>query len=393
MDRMAFSLANRGAPRLARRCGRGARRSLRHALRWAAGAVVLVSGGPGCRPGADANRGSFDQVPTVEIRQVEPELLRDVVKFGGQLGSERSVLLKSELEGVVESIEFAEGQRVSEGDILVELHDDEQRARLREAEANLALATSEAKRAAALLSKNAAATAQRDRTRAEQRIAEARVELAKVELRRTKIRAPFDGVVGMRLVARGDFVTDKDSLVQIDAVDRLQAYFAMSEVLLPYATVGYPVDILVSPYPGERFPGKVFYVSPTLDESARRIMVKAWVPNENHKLAAGLYANIEVEIRREENAILLPESAVVADRHGTFVWRVGDEDIAERVPIQVGLRKGGTVEVTLGLHAGDRVVVAGTHKVNEGKKVAAAVLPSAGQASTLGEGAPVGEGT
>jgi membrane fusion protein (multidrug efflux system) len=196
----------------------------------------------------------------------------------------------------------------------------------------------------------------------------------------------------MRLVAPGDLVTDKDSLVQIDAVDRLQAYFAMSEFLLPFAKVGFPVEVMVSPYPGERFPGKVFFVSPTLETNSRRIMVKAWVPNGHGKLAAGLYANIEVEIRRQENALILPESAVVADRLGTFVWRIGDDELAERVPIEVGLRKGGKVEVTRGLHAGDRIVTAGTHKVSVGKKVAAAAPLLSGQASAQAEG-EAGEGT
>ena len=346
----------------------------------------------GCTLDDEENHGSFERVPTVEIQRLEPELLRDTALFGGQLGSESSVMLKSEVEGIVAAIEFQEGQRVEEGAILVRLRSDEQGAQLREAEANLSLAVADAKRAEQLITRNATAQSKRDQAVAKLGVAQARLELARVALQRTRIRAPFDGVVGMRLVAPGDFVTDKDSLVQIDAVDRLQAYFAMSEFLLPFAKVGFPVEVMVSPYPGERFPGKVFFVSPTLETNSRRIMVKAWVPNGHGKLAAGLYANIEVEIRRQENALILPESAVVADRLGTFVWRIGDDELAERVPIEVGLRKEGKVEVTRGLHAGDRIVTAGTHKVSVGKKVATAALLPSGQASAQTEG-EAGEGT
>jgi membrane fusion protein (multidrug efflux system) len=376
MGGMLFSLENQGA-----------RRAL--AVLGCASTLFWASA---CGEG-EGDRDSWEKVPTVEVMTVEPELLRDTVKFGGQLSSEKSVLLKSELEGVVASIEFEEGQRVKKGQTLIRLRSDEMRARLQVAEANLALAAAESDRTHKLLDRKAAAQSQRDRRTAELAVAEARVELARVDLARTRITAPFDGVVGMRLVQPGAFVTDKDALVQIDAVDRLQAVFAMSEVLLPFASVGYPIEVLVAPYPGEKFPGKVFFVSPTLDTAARRILTKAWVPNEHGKLAAGLYANIEVEIARREGAIILPESAVVSDRVGTFVWRIGEEEIAERIPVEIGLRKHGRVEVTLGLRAGDRVVTAGTHKVNAGKKVAAAMELPAGQASVPPEGEPVGEGT
>ena len=111
------------------------------------------------------------------------------------------------------------------------------------------------------------------------------------------------------------------------------------------------VELRVRPYPDELFPGEVFFVSPTLDPATRRMILKAWVPNADHRLVPGLFANVELEIAQRENALLVPESAVVFDREGTYVWRVRDE-VAERVPIEIGLRKGGRVEVTLGPRPG-----------------------------------------
>jgi len=92
-----------------------------------------------------------------------------------------------------------------------------------------------------------------------------------------------------------------------------------------------------------------------------------------------LFANVDLEIAQRENALIVPESAVVFDREGTYVWRVRDE-VAERVPIEVGLRKDGRVEVTLGLSAGDTIVTAGTHKVIEGRKLRAAAPRETSQA-------------
>lgn len=355
------------------------------------GVMLTVLSLAGCGK-SDAEHESFDKVPSVETLVIQPGLLRDVVEFGGELASEKSVVLKSEVDGILESIEFEEGQHVTKGDILFRLRSGEQQAMLKVAEANLALAASEAKRAETLLSRDAAAQARKDQTGAQQGVAQARVELARIALSQMRIRAPFDGMVGMLLVSPGEFLTEQVPLVQIDAVDRLQATFAMSEIALPLARVGIPVNILVAPYPGERFPGEVFFVSPTLDTKARRLLVKAWIPNADRRLAAGLYTNIEVEIRSQENALLIPESAVISDRVGTFVWRVDEGDVATRVPIEVGLRKGGQVEVTGGLVGGDRIVTAGTHKVNDGMKVAHSKVPESGQASVPSE-EPAGEGT
>ena len=125
----------------------------------------------------------------------------------------------------------------------------------------------------------------------------------------------------------------------------------------------------VGPYPGEVFPGKVFFVSPTLDPATRRILAKAWVPNPDGRLRAGLFASVDMEIGERENAILVPESALILDRQGTYVWKLLEDNVATRAPVEVGLRQKGRVEVTLGLQPGDRIVTAGAHKVSEGKKV------------------------
>jgi membrane fusion protein (multidrug efflux system) len=120
------------------------------------------------------------------------------------------------------------------------------------------------------------------------------------------------------------------------------------------------------------------------------MILKAWVPNADRRLRPGLFANVDLEIAQRENALLIPESAVVFDQAGTYVWRVRNE-IAERVPVETGLRKNGRVEVTLGLVAGDTIVTAGTHKVIEGHKLRAAVPEKADQAGVVPRAAAASE--
>ncbi len=356
-------------------------------------AAVLL---PGCeQSGAELEEDSGPEPVTVETERVESELLRDVATFNGQLSPENSVLVKSESDGVVEEILFEEGQDVEKDTVLIRLKAQEERARLREAEANLALAREVYERTHKLATRDAASVAAKDEAVAKLAVAKARVELAAVALARSEIRAPFSGALGQRLVSPGDRVTDETPLVQLDAVDRLQVSFAITELGILFAREGTPVEVQVAPYPGEVFPGRVFFVSPTLDPATRRIIAKAWVDNADRRLRAGLFAAVDMEVDRRENAILVPESAVVFDRKGTYVWKVLQGDVATRVPIEVGLRKGGRVEVTLGLRSGDRIVTTGTHKVKEGKKLVAAAPGTShiGQARRGPPGVPVGEGT
>jgi membrane fusion protein (multidrug efflux system) len=356
--------------------------------------LLVCAAALGCQLGGAEAEVEGPPPVSVEMQRVEAQPLRDVATFNGQLDAEHSVLIRSEADGVVEEVLFDEGQQVEEGVVLFRLKSDEERARLREAEANLALAREVYARMHKLAKRDAASLAANDQAAAELAVARARVELAQVELDRMEVRAPFAGVLGLRRVSVGDRVTDELPLVQIDSVDRLQVSFSISELGILFTRVGAPVEVRVAPYPGETFRGEIFFVSPTLDPATRRILAKAWVPNPDRRLRAGLFAHVDMEVAQRENAILVPESAVVFDRSGTYVWKVKD-GVATRVPVEVGLRKDGKVEVTLGLQPGDRIVTAGTHKVKEGGKVVAAGpgVSKLGQARRERGGAGAEEGT
>jgi len=333
----------------------------------ALGAALLAACGGGDAPGAGAGEGPGEAV--VELTTVRPEVLRNLVAIPGQLASEYTVKVRPELETVLESIAFAEGERVEKGRVLFELRDAEQRAELAEAEASLALAEATHRRTATLKRKDVSSEAQLERAAAELAVARARVEIARVELERTRIRAPFDGLMGALLVSPGDRVRRTTELVQIDAIDRLQLLFYLPESAVPLVHPGIPVRVAVAPYPGERFDGEIYFVAPTLEAEGRRVLVKAWVPNADRRLRPGLFAEIEAEVARRDDALLVPDSALVYDLEGTFVWKVDGESRAQRAPVQVGLRQEGRVEIAGGLAPGDTVVAAGIHKVKAGQRV------------------------
>jgi membrane fusion protein (multidrug efflux system) len=327
----------------------------------------------------------FTPKATVEVATLQPQELRNVAEIPGQLESEQTVWVRSEIEGILASIEFEEGQQVEAGQVLFRIRDDEQRARLREAEAELALAQDVFRRTTKLASKNVSSAAQLDRARAELSVARARLELARVQLERTRIPAPFAGVVGARAVSIGERVGEETRLVPLDSLDRLQLVFSLPEVAVGVVRPGAPVRLRVAPYPDEVFEGEVFFVSPTLDPLGRRIVLKAWVPNSDGRLRAGLFATIEAELERRPEALVVPETAVVYDLDGAYVWRVGEDDAAERVAVEVGLHADGRVEVRRGLRPGDEIVTAGTHKLQIGTTIDRAAPPPPAHAMGGGE--------
>lgn len=346
-------------------------------LRTVLVAAAVVGGTAQLTACSDAGSSAPRTMPpvAVEILTVEPQEIHQTIELVGQLVADESVVLKPEAHGVVEAIEFREGQEVRQGDLLIRLRDDEQRARLAEAVAALLLAEDDHRRAQSLAKQRTLSQAELDAATSRLDAARARRDLAQVELDRTEIRAPFDGVLGARLVSPGDRVDTDTELVRIDAVARLRLAFSVPEVGVALAKVGLPVEVEVAAFPGRRFPGEVYFVAPSLDAANRRLLMKAYVPNESRELRPGFFAEILLELPKHEQAIVVPEAAIAYDAAGPFVWRVDDEGVASHVPVKLGIRRDGRVEITSGLAAGDRIVSAGTHKVTSGATVRAAAPP------------------
>jgi membrane fusion protein (multidrug efflux system) len=363
------------------------RRPLRVALAFVC--VLAACGGEGAGDGAPQG----PPPATVEVLSVALQTFEDRADLLGELQAENSVFVRSEMPGIIEAILFEEGAEVEAGSVLFQLRDREQNARLHEAEAELALAQEDFTRTQKLARLNAAAAAQLDKAASVLAVAKARTELRRVELERTRIRAPFAGRAGARLVSPGARIKADDQLVRLDAMDPLALVFTVPEVVLPLARIGAEFSLDVAAFPGRRFPGAIRFIAPSVDSASRRILIKGRVPNPDRMLLPGMFARVEATLGERE-AMLVPEEALVTTPEGNFVWRVGAGDEAERVPVEVGMREPGRVELKSGLSPGDRIVTAGTHKLRPGAKVkpvpalaaeAPAVAPSA--AVTPGGGA------
>jgi membrane fusion protein (multidrug efflux system) len=332
--------------------------------------VLALLSVQGCSEEVASKGSGFGPKPAkVEVVEVVPEPLSLEVALTGQLEAEFDVVVKTEIDGVIESIEFQEGKPVKRGEVLFRLRDAEQRAHVKEASAERKLAKDVLDRTQRLTNQDISSVARRSEATAALDEADAKVDLAKLDLARTRVRAPFDGVAGSLMVGPGERVEPDNGLVEISAIDKLQLIYTIPEPSIFLAQIDSEINIRVVAFKGERFKGRVFFISPSIDRATRRLIAKAWIPNDDHRLKPGMFANVDIRVFDKEAALMVPEAAMVYDRNGTYVWRVDGESLAEKIPVEIGIRQDGRVEILKGLAAHDRVVSAGIHKVSAGKEV------------------------
>jgi membrane fusion protein (multidrug efflux system) len=320
-----------------------------------------AEGAPGpAAPGAMA-------VP-VETAPVQVGPIQRRLTAVGSLRSNESVIIRPEVAGRIAEIRFDEGERVTKGQPLVVLDDTIYRAEVDEVQASLELSRANQERAIDLLKRGAGTTKARDEALAQLRADQAALQLARARLDKTVIRAPFDGVVGLREVSVGDFVNVGEDMVNLEQIDPLKADFRVAEVYLGAVRRGQRIELGADAFPGETFTGEVYAIDPLIDESGRSIVLRARLPNPDDRLRPGLFVRVTLVLNERNDAIQVPEQALVPQGQDQFVFRVVDGKAA-LTKVTAGIRRDGMVEITEGLGPEDEVVTAGQLKIRDGAPV------------------------
>lgn len=279
----------------------------------------------------------------------------------GSLRSNESTVVSAEVAGRIARINFTEGQPVKRGDVLVNLDDSVAQAELAQAKANLSLAESRFERSNRLQSAGFMSKEAREDATNALKLQQASYELAQAKLDKTRIVAPFDGVIGLRTVSVGEYVTPGKDIAPLEDVDTLKADFRLPERYVADVKVGQTLELRVDALPGKTFPGKVYAVSPLVEAGGRSILVRAEVDNRARELRPGMFARVQL-ITNQTPALVVPEAALAPSGQSQYVFRI-IEGQADRVLVEIGERRAGLVEIVSGLNAGDLVVVAGLQSV------------------------------
>lgn len=305
----------------------------------------------------------------VEASAVSRGPLAVTLSTVGTLKANESLMLRPEVAGRITAISFEEGATVSKNTLLIRLDDQLVLAQLKQAEAALGLARVNYERAKMLKEKGAGTISQFDNAQAALRMAEAQRDLAQVAVDKTRIVAPFDGVMGLRKVSLGDVVNAGQELAGFQNITPIKVEFTLPENATRTVAVGQSVDLELDAFPQQHFSGSVYAIDPQINESNRSILLRALVPNEEKRLKPGLFAHITILTATKENALFVPEAAIVPRGTDSFVMRINAEHKIETVPLELGLRQQGKVEVISGLGEGDIVVTAGHLKLRDGMEV------------------------
>ena len=305
------------------------------------------------------------QPQAVAVHEVEPSPWQPGLTGFGTVSATRGVMLVLEAEGRILEVTFDGNQTVEEGDLLVRVEDDMQRADLAAAVADAWLAEQALDRAERLGETGTAAEATVEEAAAAVDAAQAQVARLEAALRRTRLVAPFEGEVGIPQIEAGAFAEAGMQVASLQRTDRVWVDFSIPERQVRDIAQGQTVQII-----GEGMEGEVSAIEPRTDPDSRLVTVRAPFDNADALLRPGQFVRVRVLLDPRDDVIAVPQTAVINSLFGDHVFALrevedGEHDLEVRqVFVELGDRDGDRIEITDGLEAGDRVVTAGQNRLS-----------------------------
>jgi len=331
---------------------------------WSGIAAVVMLAGAGCGGGPQGGQGGGFSVQ-VRTAAATREPVEERISVVASLSANEMVDIRSRMTGSIEEINFSEGERVEEGRLLFHLDKGKLEASIKEAEARFRLAKANLERARSMLENRTISRQEFDQATATHDSSKATLEWMKQQLEDSRIYATFEGVTGARLVSLGQVVTPQTLLTILVDADPIKVEFRVPERFVGQLAKGQTIEFKVPAY-AEAFRGSVYFIDPQVDPATRTVLVKAEAPNPDERLRPGMFGSLDLILRVKEDAVVIPEAALVLEADRVFVYTVGGDGAVARVMVEPGARMPGKVEVLNGLQPGDRVVVEGTQKVRPG---------------------------
>ncbi len=294
----------------------------------------------------------------------------------GTVTAVRGVTVSADLPGIVEKIVFDSGQAVKEGDVLVQLDTRQERAQLTAAEAQRDLSSSNLERMRSLTADRIVAQAELDQAEATNKTAEANAGEIRATIGRKTIRAPFAGVLGLRQVNLGQYLTAGAAIVSLQSLNPIYVNFAVPQQQVAALKVGTEVRVAIEN--GQARPsGTVTAIDAVVDQATRNAQVQATFPNANGKLRPGMFMQANVMLGTSEAVVTLPASAINYAPYGDSVFVVGDvkgpkgdtyRGVLQRF-VKLGGSRGDQIAVLSGVKAGEEIVTSGVFKLRSGAAV------------------------
>lgn len=292
----------------------------------------------------------------------------------GSVSALNGVMLSLESAGVIHELSFKSGAMVRQGDRLIRLDDRSEVAERAAAHASVELAQLGLERARQLLDRNTIAQAEFDAANASYKQAVAQLENIQASIDKKTLRAPFDGLLGIRRVNLGQYLNPGDAVVSLIAVDPINVTFFMPQKALNYLQKGLQVTITADAMPGIEMVGTLAALDAQVDAATRMIEAQALMPNPDGVLRVGMFVNVAIDQAPARKVAVLPASSVLYASYGNSIYTVsaaesGDGFVANQKFVQLGERRGDFIEVLDGLDLDERIVTDGVFKLYPGVPV------------------------
>lgn len=304
---------------------------------------------------------------SVDAVVIKPAPLDNKLNVTGSVLPNESLELKSEVSGKIISILFREGKQVHKGDVLVQMNDDEIEAQLEKQKYNRKLNEDNEFRQRKLLEKDAISQEEYDNALNRLNTAVADIRLLETQLAKTKIQAPFDGVIGLRFVSEGAYISPSTVIATLYNISPAKIEFAVpgrySSQVSPGKKIRFTIESDLQLYEGE-----VYAIEPRIDPDTRTLKIRALAENRRGNLLPGQFVKVQVILGSISNALLVPTEAVIPEQAGKKVF-ILENGKAKEVFIETGIRTANSLEVLTGLKANDTLLTTGILQLKHGMDV------------------------
>ena len=315
--------------------------------------------------------------PAVTTLVAKGQTWQPVLSAVGSLKAVNGVQISTDLAGIVSEIAFESGKPVKKGDLLIKLDPQQEEAQARAAQARLDLAKVSLARKKDLLDKKAASQADYDAVAAEARQAQAALEEVRAVIDRKTIRAPFDGVLGIRLVNLGQYINAGASIVPLESSDPIYAEFNLPQQNLGQIALKKKMRLTVPGVSDKEFEGEITAIDSRVDETTRNVQIEATVRNPQGVLRAGMFVKVEVLLPEQTGVLAVPASSINYAPYGDSVFIVKAGEAKDGKPqkqaiqqfVKLGPSRGDQITILKGLKDGDEIITSGVFKLRGNEPV------------------------
>lgn len=303
------------------------------------------------------------QVLNVSGYLIKPENLSEYVKSSGLIKPDEEVDMSFETSGKIVSIKFTEGTRVKKGDLLAKINDKPLQAQLQKLLAQKKLTQGIEFRQKSLLDKDAISKESYDQIVTERQTIEADINLIQARISETELRAPFDGIIGLRYLSEGAYTTSATKIARLVKISPIKIEFSIPEKYAQEIKIGYPVTFAVV---GDtnNYVASVYAVDPKIDLDTKTVVLRALYPNKKEEINPGRFASIKLQMSKIENAISIPSEALIPEMDGEKVF-ICNGNKAKSIKVTTGLRTESKIQISNGLNFGDTLITSGIMQLRQ----------------------------